>query len=45
MDVRFSASNLRAVNWFGRCLANGAAFIVLWVVAGIALARRQAKAN
>ena len=45
MTVQFSAANLRATNWFTRLFAIGGAFVVLWFVAGVVLARRKAHAN
>jgi hypothetical protein len=41
MTVQFSAANQRATNWFTRLFAIAGAFVVLWVVAGIVLARRK----
>jgi hypothetical protein len=45
MTVQFSAANLRATGWFMRVFAIAGAFVVLWIVAGIVLARRKAQAN
>lgn len=41
MEVRFSAANQRAVNWFGRLFAIAGGFVALWIVAGIVVARRR----
>jgi hypothetical protein len=45
MTVHFSAANLRATNLFGRMFAIAGAFVALWVVAGMVLARRREQAS